>query len=63
MFDTHKEVNKQIEIFINNIARCYALKKKKRFTYEYTVAVFRHSRRGHPIPLQMVVRYHVGAGN
>jgi hypothetical protein len=29
MFDTHKEVNKQIEIFINNIARCYALKKKK----------------------------------
>jgi hypothetical protein len=30
--------------------------------YEYTVAVFRHTRRGHWIPLQMVVSYHVVAG-
>jgi hypothetical protein len=31
--------------------------------YEYTVAVFRHTRRGHHIPLQMVVSHHVVAGN
>ena len=30
--------------------------------YEYTVAVFRHTRRGHHIPLQMVVSYRVVAG-
>jgi hypothetical protein len=26
---------------------------------EYTLVVFRHTRRGHWIPLQMVVNYHV----
>ena len=31
--------------------------------YEYTVAVFRHTRKGHWIPLQMVVSHHVVAGN
>ena len=31
--------------------------------YEYTVAVFRHSRREHWIPLQMVVGHLVVAGN
>jgi hypothetical protein len=30
--------------------------------YEYTVAVFRRSRRGHRIPLQMIVNHHVDAG-
>jgi hypothetical protein len=30
---------------------------------EYTVAVFRHTRRGLQIPLQMVVSHHVVAGN
>ena len=30
--------------------------------YECTVAVFRHTRRGHRIPLQMVVSHHVVAG-
>jgi hypothetical protein len=29
----------------------------------YAVAVFRHTRRGHQIPLQMVVSHHVVAGN
>ena len=29
----------------------------------YSVAVFRHTRRGHWIPLQMVVSHHVVAGN
>ena len=33
------------------------------YLYEYTVAIFRHTRRGHWIPLQMIVRYHVGAGD
>ena len=31
--------------------------------YEYTVAVFRDSRRGHQVPLQMVVSHHAVAGN
>jgi hypothetical protein len=29
---------------------------------KYTVAVFRHTRRGHQISLQMVVSHHVVAG-
>jgi hypothetical protein len=40
---------------------------KKRFiylfiVYKYTIAVFRHSRRGHQISLRMVVSHHVVAG-
>ena len=31
--------------------------------YEYTVAVFRHTKRGHLIPLQMVVSQHVVVRN
>jgi hypothetical protein len=31
--------------------------------HEHTVAVFRHTRRKHQIPLQMVVSHHVDAGN
>jgi hypothetical protein len=34
------------------------------YVYEYPVAAFRHTRRGHRIPLQMVVSHHVdAAGN
>jgi hypothetical protein len=33
------------------------------YLYEYTIGVFRHTRRGHQIPLQMVMCYHVVAGN
>ena len=33
------------------------------FLFKYTVAVFRHTRRGHQIPLHMVVSHHVVAGN
>lgn len=29
---------------------------------DYTVTLFRHTRRGHPIPLQMGVSHHVVAG-
>jgi hypothetical protein len=32
------------------------------FIYECTVAVFRHTRSGHRIPLQMSVSHHVVAG-
>jgi hypothetical protein len=36
----------------------------KKIIYIYiTIAVFRHTRRGHQIPLQMVVSHHVVAGN
>jgi hypothetical protein len=31
------------------------------YVYENTVAVFRHTKRGHQIPLQIVVSYHVVA--
>jgi hypothetical protein len=33
------------------------------YVYEYIVAVFRHTKRGHQIPLQMVVSHHGVAGN
>jgi hypothetical protein len=33
------------------------------YLYEHIVAVFRHTRRGHQIPLQMAVRHQVVAGN
>jgi hypothetical protein len=33
------------------------------YLYEYTVVVFRHTRRGPQIPLQMVVSHHVVARN
>jgi hypothetical protein len=33
------------------------------YVCKYTVALFRHTRRGHQIPLQMVVSHHVVAGN
>jgi hypothetical protein len=33
------------------------------YVYEYTVAVFRHTRRGHQTQLQIVVCHHVVVGN
>jgi hypothetical protein len=33
------------------------------YLFEYTVTVFRHTKRGHQIPLQVVVNHHVVAGN
>ena len=32
------------------------------YVYEFTVNVYRHTRRGHQIPLQMAVSHHVVAG-
>jgi hypothetical protein len=49
-------------VFLNH---SFFLKKKKDlfYVYEHTIAVFRHTRRGHRISLQMVVSHHVVAGN
>jgi len=33
------------------------------YAYEYTVTVFRHTRRGHQIPLHLVMNHRVVAGN
>jgi hypothetical protein len=33
------------------------------YVYECTVSLFRHTREGHQIPLQMGVSHHVVAGN
>lgn len=33
------------------------------YLYEYTVTIFRHTRKRHPVPLQMVLSYNVVAGN
>ena len=33
------------------------------YLYDYAVVVFRHTRKGRQIPLQMVVSHHVVAGN
>jgi hypothetical protein len=33
------------------------------YIYEYTVIIFRYTRRGHQIPLQIAVSHHVVAGN
>jgi len=41
----------------------FFFKKYLSYVCEYTVAVFRYTRRGHRIPLQMVVSQHVVAGN
>jgi len=46
-----------LEAFTNKCLRLYL------FYGEYTVAVFRHTRRGHRIPSQMVVSHHVVAEN
>jgi hypothetical protein len=40
----------------------FFLKKDLFIICKYTVAVFRHSRRGRQISLQMVVNHHVVAG-
>jgi hypothetical protein len=56
-------------VIIYEFSSVVLFKKKKRFiylfyTYEYTnIALFRHTRRGHQTPLQMVVSHHVVAGN
>ena len=46
---SNKQTNKQKKIYLF-------------YVYEYSVAVFRHTRRGHQISLQMVVSHHMVAG-
>jgi hypothetical protein len=43
--------------FLNNSLKIYLF-----IICKYTVAVFRHPRRGHQISLQMAVSHHVAAG-
>jgi hypothetical protein len=45
-------------LFFSFLFKIYLL-----YVCEYTVAVFRHTRRGRQIPLQMAVSHHVVAGN
>jgi hypothetical protein len=54
------QVNKIYFSTLNLVLELF--KKDLFYAYEYTVAVFRHTRRGHQIPLQMVVSHHVVAG-
>jgi hypothetical protein len=63
-----KKMAKQVEKVSADISRLrllstLALLQTRSFIYEYTVAVFRHSRRGHRIQLQVVVSHHVVAEN
>jgi hypothetical protein len=49
-------------LFFEPISKSFFLKIYLFNIYKYTVAVFRHSRRGSLILLQMVVSHHVVAG-
>jgi hypothetical protein len=49
--------------FANLVSSLFFLKIYLLFICKYTVAVFRHSRRGSQISLGMVVSHHVVAGN
>jgi hypothetical protein len=70
---SHNHLVAQVQVPYNNIPvvcfkiECVALKVLFLWRYlfiicKYTVAVFRHTRRGHQISLQMVVSHHVVAG-
>jgi hypothetical protein len=67
---SQKQTNKQTKLssrcFYSNILKdliSFLIFIYLFYVCEYTVAVFRHTRRGHQIPLQMVVSHHVVAGN
>jgi hypothetical protein len=47
---------------LSGITEIFFLKIYLFIICKYTVAVFRHTRRGHQISLQMVVSHHVVAG-
>jgi hypothetical protein len=52
------------QILLNVLTELNLFLKKDLFILcEYTVAVFKHTTRGHRIPLQMVVSHHVVARN
>jgi hypothetical protein len=56
-----KHVNQKLMFVIFNFSPAYFFLRLKK--NEYTVALFRHTRRGRHIPLWMVVSHHVVAGN
>jgi hypothetical protein len=49
----------QCSCYRSNIESSFVLS----YVNEYTIVVFRHTRRGHQISLQVVVSHHVVAGN
>jgi hypothetical protein len=51
-----------VEVFAKLLLNLVFFFKDLFITYKYTVAVFRHTRRGRQISLQMVVSHHVVAG-
>jgi hypothetical protein len=51
------------DIVYQSILSVIFILKKLFYVYVYTVTVFRHTRRGHQVTLQMVVSHHVVAGN
>ena len=57
---THTHTHTQSHLYEHTHIKYYFFKD---LLYEYTVAVFRHTRRGHWIPFMMVVTHHVVAGN
>jgi hypothetical protein len=60
---THgKHPNTQLKTVIKNALVVYVCFKIYLLLYEYTVAVFRHTRGGRQISLRMVVSHYVVAG-
>jgi hypothetical protein len=49
--------------FLGPLLRSLRLKDLFIIIHKYTIAVLRHTRRGHQVPLQQVVSHHVVAGN
>jgi hypothetical protein len=64
--DWNLEVGVEINPFLLKLLcffNKYFLKILLFYVCEFTVALFRHTRRVNQIPLQMVVSHHVAAGN
>jgi hypothetical protein len=59
---TRKHGVGKLKLLISLSYRCFFLKIYLFILCKYTVAVFRHSRRGHQISLWMVVSHHLVAG-
>jgi ABC-type multidrug transport system permease subunit len=57
----HYNIMSNSKIYGNSF--CFIFFFLRFILYKYSEAVFRHTRRGHQIPLQMVVSHHVVAGN
>jgi hypothetical protein len=56
-------IERRYRYLLNTERNSFFLKIYLFYVCEYTVTLFRHTRRGHRIPLLMVVSYHVVAWN